>query len=280
MMAARRLNGRQTGYVLAGSMGLSIAMAFAFFVFAMPSALFESIVIGSGLPTFIAAAEPPLGETARLAVAGVVGLLAGVTVVTLFLLGGRQEDRRRAAAKRPISAHEDFSAFEAANFSLSQAQPLSVPAAAFEPTPDPVAQTVPADVAGDVEEPESESVSDGPIFVDFRAFRDTPRPAPEEPLELGQWQVVETPKVEPAAAAPEPFKTAPPTLKAAPISPPTPVRQEEQDESIAALMQRLEAGLDRGVEQGTGASVPPPVPSSPAGLRSTLDELRKMAVRR
>ena len=276
MMAARRLNRRQTGYVLAGSMGLSMGMAFAFFIFAMPSAMFESIIVGSGLPSLTAAAQPPLGETARIGVAGMAGLLAGAVVIALSLLSDRYEERRRSATKRPLSVHADFAAFEAAMSPAHTARPIPAPASVLDRAPEYPAPIVSEETPAKPEQP-PEQANDGPIFVDFQAFRGVQRPVDEAPLDLGQWQVIPTPESEPAQIAPEP--TPPAAKTASPVAAKL-VEPMAEDDSIAAMMQRLEAGLDRRIEQGNGAAVPPTISSNPAGLRSTLEELRKMAVRR
>lgn len=273
MMAARRLNRQQTGYVLAGSMGLSIAMAFAFFVFAMPSAMFESIVMATGLPSLIAAAQPPLGDTARLAVAGAAGLLAGGATAALFLLADRREESRRERAKPPFSVASDFDLFEAA--------PAPARAPEHRPAPPPVFElaqeyVMPVEQAEQVVEaprsapaPVADQPESGPIFVDFRAFRETPGADVEKAVNASAPQMMPSPKAEAAAAK----DVTPTSLKAQPSAP-------EGDDSIAALMQRLEAGLDRRVEQGKQTAAPPAIPANPSGLRSTLEELRKMAVRR
>ena len=65
MMATRRLNRHQTNTVLAGAMGFALALAVGFFVIAMPDDIFEALIRATGLPSVLAAAAPPFGQTAR-----------------------------------------------------------------------------------------------------------------------------------------------------------------------------------------------------------------------
>ncbi len=139
------------------------ALAVAFLAFAMPSDLLTNLVAGSGLPSVLPAAEPPLGFKARIG-AGLAGAAAmfGIVFVLLRLLDRTGLDsakakpeidaepqaprlRRRdshpdAPTRRPISATRDFG--EPAPPSaptpswLAAAEPEAV---AFEPEPEPVA---------------------------------------------------------------------------------------------------------------------------------------------
>ncbi|MBO9711402.1 hypothetical protein [Sphingomonas sp.] len=69
--------------------GAALGGAVAAAALVLPAATLESVVSGSGLPSILAAAEPPLGMTARLAVAGGSGaLVALVSWFGLFLLLG------------------------------------------------------------------------------------------------------------------------------------------------------------------------------------------------
>lgn len=264
MMATRRLNRRQTSYVLAGSMGFAIALALAFFIFAMPMDLFELAILASHLPSLLAAAEPPLGETARMAVAGVGGLFAGAMTVVLFLVSDHHEEQRRQAAKRPTFSNAEFNMFAAPVPAAAEAAPLPAPSWAREAGaifPAPVLQE---DI---VAESEPAAADDEPIFVDFSALRSARSTTTDQPLDLGQWRLGKAAEKEIVDAATEP---TPATASG--------TNQTEED-SIAGLMSRLEAGLDRRAEKGDVPAKPPAIPTRGSGLRSTLDELRKMAVR-
>lgn len=68
----------------------------------LPTSTLESLVMGSGLPAIIAAAEPPLGFTARICLAlgagGFFGIMAGLTV---FVLVGTKTVDLQTTRTRP-----------------------------------------------------------------------------------------------------------------------------------------------------------------------------------
>ncbi|HEX8443101.1 MAG TPA: hypothetical protein VF631_05580 [Allosphingosinicella sp.] len=73
-----------------------------FFAFAMPANLFERLVGATGLPSLVPAAQPPLGETARLGFVAVAALAAfGLVWLLLRALG------KAPAARKPLA--EEFS---------------------------------------------------------------------------------------------------------------------------------------------------------------------------
>lgn len=74
-----------------------------FFTFAMPAALFERLIGVTGLPGVIAAAQPPLGDTARLGAVAVVTFTA--FALTWLLL--RRLDRKPIAAAKPLEASNE-----------------------------------------------------------------------------------------------------------------------------------------------------------------------------
>lgn len=264
-MTTRRLNARQINSMLAGFMGFALALAVAFFVVAMPEDIFEGLVAATGLPQFLTMAEPPLGQTARMTVAALTGSLAGMLVIALFLWTGRKPEKK-ADIVRPFSAGGDFVPLGLAE--TVEARPLRPALSSREE--DPVSIGNMAVVERIVEEPapaeiETETDRTTPIFLDFTAIRAAGRqPGDAAPLDLGQWKMAEPEQL--LAAAPRPR----------PITAPT---QAIEQESISALMHRLEAGLERRSERGAEPTEPPAINKSGAGLRSTLDELRKMAVR-
>ena len=257
MMATRKLNRRQTDYLLAGSAGFALGLALAFFLFAMPAHMFEALVSATGLPTILPAAEAPLGMTARIVAASIAGLGVGIAVVMAFLITGRPSEKKRGTAQwtQPISVQTDL-IFPDPMPTAEEAAPIRPPAVTFE------VLTAPETPVAPVEQP----VKDEPIFLDFHAFRAAGRPANDAPpLDLGQWKVI------------EPSEPVPRAAEARPIHAPATIAD---DEPISVLMQRLEAGLERRSEQGAAPAQPPKIDPSGAGLRSTLEELRKMAVRR
>jgi hypothetical protein len=143
------------------------ALAAAFVAFALPADLLGEMVGASGLPSLIAAAEPPLGLTARIAI-GAAGAIAtfGLVILLLRLLDRSgldmrpartpeaEEDaprlRRRdahpdAPGRRPISAARDLGEpappvrpRDAAPAWLAVAEPE--PESEPEPVPEPAAE--------------------------------------------------------------------------------------------------------------------------------------------
>lgn len=90
---ARRANRVPFAPVVAVLFGVVAAILMA----AVPQAMFERLVVASGLPTLIAAAAPPLGMMARvLAIVAAFLATAGALVVLLRPLGARLEARTRA----------------------------------------------------------------------------------------------------------------------------------------------------------------------------------------
>src|SRR5690606_15272615 len=89
----------------------------------LPVALFESLVIATGLHTVVSVAEPPLGVAARILIALVgagLGALAGLYIARKVTAAQaaprfvpvpvRREPKSAEPAKRPISAHEELGA--------------------------------------------------------------------------------------------------------------------------------------------------------------------------
>ena len=267
-MASRKPKGRKVGYILAGSMGFMLALALAFFVVAMPADIFEGLITASGLPSIVSAAAPPLGMTARMIVAGLVALIAHAAVIALFLLLDRESHPKQQERETdPVF----FTPPQFEEASEPSAAPLPEPArleildVAFSPVPSPVTLQ-PAD--------------DSPIFLDFQALRGS-RPIEAERVELGDWKIVEPGRAGSSSSAPKPLPQVEQVrpLPSTAITAPAPAQLGE-DESIAALMRRLEAGLERRAQTGAQPAQAPKIDRGSQGLHSTLDELRKMAVRR
>jgi hypothetical protein len=82
-----------------------------FGVAALPGDVLEQWVANSGLPSVLAAAEPPLGATARIFLAlGSGAFVAGFTGLTLFVLLGNRAIALRPAAKADIDSPFDMPA--------------------------------------------------------------------------------------------------------------------------------------------------------------------------
>lgn len=253
--------------------GLS-ALAAAFAAFAIPQEILSRAVVATGLPRLLSAAQPPLGLTARVALAiGGAAIVFGLVFLTLRLLDrsglSEAEDkeenlsgprvRRRdghpdAPAPRPISAARD----------LGEPAPPSAPHAEVprwldeaKLTPPSFAAETEAEPEAEIElEPESEpelliepeadveaapEVWRAPEPVVFPEVAAAYEPEPEPVLEVAP-EPEPAPEIEPVAEAepelePEP---APVAISAPPSAPPA-----EMPTSIADLMERLEQGLAR-----------------------------------
>lgn len=105
MMGKRRIHSRHIGMVMTGLLGVVLFAATAVFILLLPTALFEALVVRSGLPALLPAATPPLGDTARLAAAyGVGGVMGAVGAILFRLL-----DRKFPAHSRPHARAFHFS---------------------------------------------------------------------------------------------------------------------------------------------------------------------------
>jgi hypothetical protein len=238
------------------------AVSAGFVLFAMPGALFTSLVETSRLPDLVAAAQPPLGETARLAAVGTAALLAFAAVWALMGALDRLTAPRTAAepepeaprlrradahpdapARRPLLARDLGEPLDLGDFVEAEKPPLAEaelrPLPAFlvaqppepEPEPEPVAQA----------EPEAEPYSEAE--------------AEAEPLSISEL----------AAQLPE-------------------AEEEEDDQSLSQLVNRIEFGLSRKRQSLPMAELPTASEEIPAEqervghrLRSAINDLQKIA---
>lgn len=232
----------------------------AFALFAMPADLFSRLIELSQLPSLVAAAEPPLGATARLAAVGAGGLVAFLCVYFLM----RALDRPSQPSVRPARAPEP----------LEELREEAVPRLRrADAHPDAPARR-PIFAARDFGE--VETVEPEPVEEYFTS------PEEMEPEPLPQSIFGQT---EEEAAAPEP--EAPQAWTPVPEPEPEPVQVATEpsndpaaEGAIPELLARLEGGLKK-----RGQALPPPpqldpVSEKPAaghGLRSALRDLQKMA---
>ncbi|HEY0131394.1 MAG TPA: hypothetical protein VGB57_08305 [Allosphingosinicella sp.] len=270
------------------------ALSAGFVAFAMPESLFAGLVETSRLPRLVAAAEPPLGETARLAAAGAAALLTFAAVWALMAALGRVPARRRpeaepeveapklrradahpdAPARRPLLARdlgepldlEEFpeTAIDEEGPASAEAEPRPLPAFMVPqaPEPEPVAEAEPEPEYGEAEpqwaEPDPEWHSEEPEWA--RA-----EPAPEPQLEAGR-EFEPVPISQLAAQLPQ-------------------ADGEESDQSLSQLVNRIEFGLSRKRQALPAAAELPtaaeeaPVEQEKVGhrLRSAINDLQKIA---
>lgn len=252
--------GRGSGMLdlaLAALAGGSVAFA----TFAMPDTLFARIIVASNLPELLAAARPPLGDTARWAAIAAAGAATALLVWVLL----RALDRVPAGRRSPATPFADGEpAADAPRVRRADAhpdaptrRPLRAGRELGEPSEEP--PPPPEDTLDLVEEAPEER------FADL-----VPQPLPgflvpqetEEAAEAGR-----------SAEARESLEALSDQLPAA--------AAEGGGKSIGDLMQRLESGLSRREPSPSRQAAVPPVaaarpeppeaPAPPKPSRTPLD---------
>lgn len=251
-------------------------------VAATPVAGLESLVMDSGLPAVISAAEPPLGLTARAGMAvltgGFVGLFTWLAAFILLgtrsvTLGGAAEISgeavptpilRRADAhpdappRPPLLATRDlgkpFLEVRATDAKVDE----SVAAAKAEAPAEPVEQALPQDL----EQPLSAFDPDAILAVPM------PPPIKLPPVRRAPPVLAPTERLEVFELTPPVRKPVPP---AAPVVPVEPIARPETEASVHALLERLEKGVVRRQARAATAK------QVERGLEDALATLRNMA---
>jgi len=253
------------------------AISAGFVAFAMPNPLFTGLVEASRLPEFLAAAQPPLGQTARLAAVGAAVLFAFAGVWTLMTLLGRVPARGKvgpgpeaeAPRLRRADAHPDAPA----------RRPL-------------LARDLgePLDLEDFAEAPADEAPFAGTPFeeADHRPLPGFLVPQAPEPEPVTQaepeWS---EPEAGPQWAEPESEPEPRPAAQALPISElaaQLPEAEGDPDQSLSQLVNRIEFGLSRKRQALPAAADLPPVEGAPVEeekvghrLRSAINDLQKIA---
>jgi hypothetical protein len=266
----------------------------------IPTDLLESIVLQSGLPSLLPAAEPPLGMTARLALAVVAAAVAGLAVFATMRLLARaaslfeeedEEDGPVAATAQPRVRRRDQHPDAPARAPLSAHRDLGAP----EPPPPPVIEEEPArrirkrmatEIGGDAPWRQEEAVGERlrRIQVAQAGATVTPQPAPEAETEL----LLETESPAAADVAADLPEPAEPTGFAEDLSPPEPASpvtawpSAEAEPSPLAWrdwpvqpVQPVQASRSRPVEESAEQPLEtPPTPAEPpVSGRESVDEL-------
>lgn len=272
------------------ALGALVALGVA----AMPTAGLESLVMDSGLPSVLPAAEPPLGLTARAAVAVLTGGFAALfTWLAAFILVGTRsvtlgktpeasdEDvpmpvLRRADAhpdappRPPLLATRDlgrpFLEVRAAESTSQEVDEIAAPAEMAEVPAELIEQPLPQDLEQPLSafDPDAILAVPMPPPIKLPPMRRAPTPqvfAPNERFEVFELTpTVRKPAPAEAAPAPEP---APPA---------DPIARPETEASVHALLERLEKGVVRR-SQAKAATAK----QAERGLEDALATLRNMA---
>lgn len=263
--AKRAANGR-----LDLPMSALAAGSVAFAAWAMPGDLFSAWVAASGLPSVLAAAEPPLGDTARMAAAAAGGAATFAIVWMLLRALGRpakakaeEPDTLAAPRLRRADAHPDAPSRRPLFAGIDLGEPTDELPFHDEPIEDEQAQ-----FAAGAED--WERSLPGFLAAEGEA---------EAEAEAGEGEA-ETHELDTEADGDERFAAEADDEEAEPGSGPGFASASEPEPSIPDLMQRLELGIIR--RQGNGwdpAAAPLAGGDVDDRLRSAIDDLQKMARR-
>lgn len=289
---------------------LVLGAAAAAAVAVMPANVLEPLVSNSGLPAILSAAEPPLGTTARLALAGGAG--AGTALLSwfaLFLLLGtrgltvgkdapvrvrRADAHPDAPPREPLLATRDlgtpFLEVTAPKVEKGEKKPLfaspTPPAAPVHmvaveaEAPEPEVAPEPAPVAYEppAEQPLPVNLDQPLAAFDPDAILDIPMPPP---VQIAPLRRAPRPQIFDAGERFETFELTP--VRRTPAPAPAPVASVEEritrpdtEATIHALLERLERGV---VKKGLAAPEPQTPRETERGLEDALVTLRNLARR-
>lgn len=259
-------NSLKTGLAFDAGLATLAAISAGFAAFAMPEPLFSRLVAATPLPGLVAAAQPPLGETARLAAVGVAALLVFAAVWALM----RILDRKPAAQAGQPSAE------------ISEEEPIRLRRADAHPdAPHPTPLMAARDLGEPLElveeseaQPEVEPARALPSFL----MPEGPADPMHEPLLVDDEHPQREPEPEPEAEAEAEAAPEPVALSDLAARIPEPAVTED-DQSIGQLVGRIEFGLKKR------QAIPAPPPSAEIPdtekvghrLRSAITDLQKMA---
>lgn len=295
------------------------ALSAGFVVYSLPADLLEQLVGAAGIANIIAAAQPPLGGTARLG----LGIAAAVTAFALVYLLLRLIDRKPAVRDEDIIEEEPAPPRRRRIVEASaeeEQQPPSPRLRRWDAHPDAPARR-PIFAASEFGEPDA-PISPLAVKPDKSARAPSapfwpPEDFPDsdsEEAEAWMGQQEQERPVEAAATEPEPAPVPAPAVEPEPLPepaaevvdevetsapdtavPPPPAQAPEPEarqpvrgnESIAELMERLERGLSRRERDQAAPAAPSeqaPAPAPTAGeadsrLKNAIDSLQRIAAR-
>jgi hypothetical protein len=340
-MTANRIGQSGPGILDFGTAALA-AVSAGFVAFAMPEGTFAAIVEATRLPDLIAAAQPPLGQTARLAAVAASALLTFLLVFSLMraldrLPAGstrtviekapeaprvrRADSHPDAPARRPLLARRDLGEPEEMDV-LDTADFIKAPEASIPNEADDIVEgSEPGDTLEFVEAAEAAQAAEEAGADEVAEDMDESKAATDELREQDDVAAIAKPVIQPARepfadfldpVEPEedPWFSEPlPTARTSPAPAVQELEEEspeaepdrvdgkpneaavqardEEDDSVGALMERLERGLDRRQKPqalAPEAAEPTTAPSPQAEqvghrLRSAISELQKVASR-
>jgi hypothetical protein len=276
----------QAGRAFDAGLAAFAAVSAGFVAFALPEPLFSGIVEASRLPQFVAAAQPPLGETARFAMVGAATLLAFAAVWALMAALDRvparpvavpaPEPEAEAPRLRRADAHPDAPSRRPL-LARDLGEPLELdelaePSDSEPPFAEAELRPLPAFLVAQGPEPEPRA--------EFEAEPEARAPEPE--VEARPEPEPETDTQFATEPEPEPRRDAEPQPIAA-LAAQLPEAEAPSEASLAQLVNRIESGLSRK-RQALPASDPLPAeaPAAEADkvghrLRSAITDLQRIA---
>lgn len=273
--------------LIAGVLGSAAALC----ALAVPTSVLEALVMDSGIPAVISAAEPPLGFTARAAIAlaggGAVGLfswfalsvLLGARGVTIGKAGAPDFDVVATPVLRRADAHPDAPPRPPLLATRDLGMPFDIRGAAESVVAEaPVAERIQAVL---VEQPLPRDLDQPLSAFDPDAVPDVPIPAP---VALPSLHRAPRPPVFDETERFEVFELTPPVRSEPAPTPRLVARSEEAitrpeiEATVHALLERLERGV---VRKAVVAPAPVRVErrAKERGLEDALVTLRNMARR-
>lgn len=270
--------------LVAGVLGGAVALC----ALAVPMPVLEALVMDSGIPAVLAAAEPPLGFTARAGIAlaggGVVALFSWFALSVLVgargvTIGGAETPDFHAVAT-PVLRRADAHPDAPPRPPLLATRDLGMPFLDIRSPAEPVAEEPVAERTQEllVEQPLPRDLDQPLSAFDPHAVPDVPMPVPEALPSLAR---APRPPLFDETERFEVFELTPPVREPAPrlvVRSEEAITRPETEATVHALLERLERGVVR-----KAAVAPAPVRverrAKERGLEDALVTLRNLARR-